>query len=155
MSDSADIYKLFDDVLIAWPKLAHWWHYVEENETFAMWLLNNSAGSPTTGIERARVLSRFLDIMEWTLDDLMQAAGDDLRGFEHRLEFFARGLESQGYKKETINNYFKALRSWLSYNDIELRRRVKLSRTESRRVMVPSPEDVAFILQIRARAYLY
>ena len=147
MSDATDVFKLFDDVTIAWPKRAHWWRYVEENETFAMWLLNTSAGSPTTGIERVRVLARFLDIMDWSLDDLMQVAVDDLRGFERRLEIFARGLESQGYKRETINNYFKALRSWLSYNDIELRRRVKLSRTESKRVMVPSPNDVAFILR--------
>jgi hypothetical protein len=107
----ADVFKLFDDPFIAWPRRAHWWHYVEENETFAMWLLNTSAGSPTTGIERARVLSRFLDIMEWSLDDLMQVAVSDLHGLERRLEIFARRLESQGYKRETINNYYKALRS--------------------------------------------
>lgn len=146
-SEAPDAFMLFDDPSIAWPKRAHWWHYVEENETFALWLLNTSAGSPTTGIERARVLSRFLDIMEWSLNDLMQEVVDDLRGFEHRLELFARRLESQGYKRETINNYFKALRSWLSYNDIELRRRVKLRYTESKREMVPSPNDVNFILR--------
>ena len=146
-SEVFDVFKLFDDPLIAWPRRAHWWHYVEENETFAMWLLNTSAGSPTTGIERARVLSRFLDIMGWSLDDLMQNAVDDIRGLERRLELFARRLESQGYKRETINNYFKALRSWLGYNDIDLRRRVKLRRTESKREKVPSPDDVALILR--------
>ena len=88
-SEVADVFRLFDDPLIAWPRRAHWWHYVEENEMFAMWLLNTSAGSPTTGIERARVLSRFLDIMEWSLDDLMQVAVSDLHGLERRLDLFA------------------------------------------------------------------
>jgi len=147
MSEVTDIFKLFDDPMIAWPRRAHWWHYVEDNETFALWLLNNSAGSPTTGIERARVLARFLDIMSWTLDDLMENALRDTRGLERRLEIFARGLESQGYKRETINNYFKALRSWLSYNDIDLKRRVKLIRTESRREKVPSPDEVGLIIR--------
>ena len=63
-----DVSSLFSDPKIAWPKRAHWWHYVEENETFALWLLNAAAGSYTTAIEQARVLARFLDIMNWSLD---------------------------------------------------------------------------------------
>jgi len=76
----------------------------------------------------------------------MRLAVEDRLGLERRLEVFARGLEAQGYKRGSINNYFKAVRSWLGYNGIRLTRRVKLSRTESRREMVPSPDDVAFIL---------
>ncbi|KON31109.1 hypothetical protein AC482_02025 [miscellaneous Crenarchaeota group-15 archaeon DG-45] len=138
--------SLFSDPNIAWPKQARWWNYVEENETFALWLLNAAAGSHTTAIEQARVLARFLDIMNWSLDDFTRLAKDDKRGLERRLEIFARGLESQGYKRATINNYFKAIRSWLRYNDVELTRRIKLSKTESRREMVPSQDDVALIL---------
>jgi hypothetical protein len=39
------VFSLFDDPSIAWPKRAHWWHYVEENETFALWVLNTAAGA--------------------------------------------------------------------------------------------------------------
>ena len=145
--DFSDLRRLFDDPKIAWPRRAHWWHYVEEDETFALWLLNNSAGSPTTGIERARVLSRFLNLMGWSLDEMMSYVEGDLRQFERRLEIFARNQEVQGYKRETINNYFKALRSWLKYNGIELQRRIKLSQTESKREKVPNPDEVALILK--------
>ena len=144
---ASDVMSLFDDPNVAWPKRSHWWHFVEENETFAMWLLNVAAGSHTTAIEQARALARFLDIVGWTLDDFTNLAHEDKRKLERRLELFARRLESQGYKRGTINNYFKAIKSWLRYNDVELTRRIKLSRTTSKREMVPSPEDVALILR--------
>ena len=86
---------------------------MEENETFALWVLNTAAGSPTTAIEQARVLARFLDRMGWSLDELTELALKDKLNLERRLEVFARTLESQGYKRESINNYFKSLRSWL------------------------------------------
>jgi integrase len=143
----SDIMSLFSDPRVAWPKRAHWWHYVEENETFALWILNAAAGSHTTAIEQARALARYLDMMKWSLEDFTRKAKDDKQGLERRLELFARRLESQGYKRGTINNYFKAIRSWLRYNDVELTRRIKLSRTESRREMVPSQDDVALILK--------
>ena len=139
--------SLFDDPRIAWPKRAHWWHYVGENETFALWLLNVAAGSPTTAIEQARSLARFLDLMDWSLEDMMGYVSKDKHGFEKRLELFARKMESQGYKRGTINNYFKAIRSWMRYNGIELTRRIKLKKTASKREMVPSPEQVALILR--------
>jgi integrase len=141
------VFSLFDDPSIAWPKRAHWWHYVEENETFALWVLNTAAGSPTTAIEQARVLARFLDRMEWSLDELTELALKDKLNLERRLEVFARTLESQGYKRESINNYFKSLRSWLRYNNVELTRRIKLSRTESKREKVPSPEDLDLVMK--------
>jgi len=137
---------MFEDSRIAWPKRAHWWRFVEENDIFALWVLNTAAGSPTTAFEHGKVLGRFLDRMGWSLDDLMKLASEDKLGLERRLEIFARSMESQGYKRGTINNYFKALRSWLGYNGIELTRRIKLSRTESKREKVPSPEDVSLIL---------
>jgi len=59
----AALLSMFDDPDIAWPKRSHWWHYVDENEVFAMWLMNVAAGSHTTAIEQARTLARFLDIM--------------------------------------------------------------------------------------------
>ncbi len=141
------VFSLFDDPSIAWPKRAHWWHYVGENETFALWLLNVAAGSPTTAIEQARILARFLDRMGWSLDELTELALEDKFNLERRLEVFARSLESQGYKRGTINNYFKAVRSWLGYNNIELTRRIKLSRTESKREKVPSPDDLDLVMR--------
>jgi len=39
------------------------------------------------------------------------------------------------------------VRSWLSYKDVDLRRIIKISRTESKREKVPSPEDVDLILR--------
>ena len=147
MKNTDRVLDLFNDPSISWPKRAHWWHYVEENETFALWILNVSAGSISTAIERARRLARFLDMMNWSLDEMMELVSEDQGSFERRLELFARKLESQGYKQGTINNYFKALRSWLSYTDIHLRRRIKISRTESKREKVPTPDDVALILR--------
>lgn len=110
-------------------------------------MLNNAAGSYTTAIERGRVFARFLDMMNYSLDEMMELVSEDQSGFERNLELFARKLESQGYKQGTINNYFKALRSWLAYNDVHLRRRIKISRTESKREKVPTPDDIALILR--------
>ena len=142
-----DVKGMFSDSTIAWPKRAHWWHYVEEDENFALWLMNMAAGSPTTAIENARVLSRFLDLKDWALDDVLRSVNEDKRGFERQLELFARSMESQGYKKGYISNYFKAIRSWLRYNDVELKQRIKLNRTESKRVKVPDPDEVELIIR--------
>lgn len=142
-----DVKEMFSDSSIAWPRRAHWWHYVEEDENFALWLMNTAAGSPTTAIENARVLARFLDLKEWTLDDILRSVNEDQRAFERQLELFARSMESQGYKKGYINNYFKAIRSWLRYNDVELKRRIKLNKTESKRVKVPNPDEVELVIQ--------
>ncbi len=144
-----DIGSLFNDPRIAWPKRAHWWRYVEENDNFALWVLNNAAGSPTTAFEHGKVLNRFLDRMGWKLDDLVNNASSDKMGFERRLEVFARGLEAQGYKRGSINNYFKAVRSWLGYNGIELTRRIKLNQTESKREKVRADQHGRQILRRR------
>jgi integrase len=147
MRDMSDMRALFDDPNIAWPKRAHWWHYVEDNENFALWLLNTAAGSPTTAIERARALARFLDRMNWSLKELTELALNDKGNLERRLELFARRMESQGYKRGSINNYFKAVRSWLTYNGVELTRRIKLNQTETKREKVPTPDELELVLK--------
>ena len=66
------------------PKRAKWRHLYDEDENFRLWFHNLARGSPTTAIERARVLYRFLGWMGWDLDDLtrqLREAAHGLRGF--------------------------------------------------------------------------
>ena len=86
VSLEGDVRRLFDDSRVAWPRRAHWWRYVEEDESFALWVLNTAAGSPSTAFEHGKVLGRFLDRMGWGLGDLMRLAVEDRLGLERLLD---------------------------------------------------------------------
>jgi integrase len=103
-----------------------------------------------TARENARILFRFLREHEMTPQSLVERAKQDRSGVEDLLSDFVSKLHRKNYSPAYISNYLKAVRSWLSYNEIRLMRRIKignLSRTptiEDERV--PSRDELRQIL---------
>ena len=70
------------------PVRARWYPLYVEDEEFRLWFDNLARGSPTTAIERARVLYRFLGLNNITLYELTDQIKTDVDGFEKKLMAF-------------------------------------------------------------------
>ena len=132
------------------PKRAKWRHLYDGDENFRLWFHNLARGSPTTAIERARVLYRFLGWMGWGLDDLTRQLTVDRDVLEKRLMAFVGSQEEKGYAPGTIENYVKAVKSWANWNGVTLVRKIKISNRTSTPTLdteeVPSVQEVKNIL---------
>lgn len=109
------------------PVRAKWYKLYENDEDFQLWFDNNARGSPTTAIEMARVLYRFLGIMELTLGELTNQILKDQDRFEKKLMAFVGEQEKEGYAPGSIENYLKSVRSWANWHGINFVRRIKIS----------------------------
>ena len=109
------------------PVRAKWYSLYEENEDFHLWFDNLARGAPTTAIERARVLYRFLGIMEITLDELTGKILNDRDRFEKRLMAFVGTQEKEGYAPGSIENYLKSVKSWANWHGVTFVRKIKIS----------------------------
>lgn len=132
------------------PKRAKWRHLYDDDENFRLWFDNLARGSPTTAIERARVLYRFLGWMGWDLDELTRQLTKDRDMFEKRLMAFVGLQEGKGYAPGTIENYVKSIKAWANWNGVALVRKIKISNRESTPTLddevVPSVREVKDIL---------
>src|SRR4030043_1227071 len=108
-----------------WVKTARWAKLLEE-EDFRRWHENLARGSTGTAVERARVLYRFLNVQGMTPRGLVDLAKEDRRRVEDLLSDFVGKLLKEGKSPGYIENYLKAVRSWLEYNEIKLIRRIKI-----------------------------
>ncbi len=71
------------------PVRARWYSLYVEDEEFRLWFDNLARGSPTTAIERARVLIRFLGLnYNGKLDELTDQIKTDVDIFEKKLMAF-------------------------------------------------------------------
>uniref|UniRef100_A0A6M3M3X6 Putative integrase family protein n=1 Tax=viral metagenome TaxID=1070528 RepID=A0A6M3M3X6_9ZZZZ len=113
------------------PTRARWYPLYEEDEDFKLWFDNNARGSPTTAIERARVLFRFIRLMGWSLDELTDQIKDDRDRFEKLLMSFVGQQEKAGYAPGTISSYIKAVKSWTNWHSVQLVRKIKISNGNS------------------------
>ena len=118
-------------------RVARWAYLLEENPNFRRWYENLARGSEGTARERARVLYRFLRFHDLTPDGLVELAMGDRRGVEDTLSDFVARLHREGKSPGYMENYLKAVRSWLEYNEIRLVRRIKIGN----RSATPSIED--------------
>ena len=109
------------------PVRAKWYRLYEENEDFHLWFDNLARGSPTTAIEGARVLYRFLGIMGITLDELTEQILNDRDRFEKRLMAFVGKQEKEGYAPGSIENYLKSVKSWANWHGVTFVRKIKIS----------------------------
>ncbi len=90
-----------------------------------------------TAVERARVLYRFLRIHDSSPRALVDLAKKDRRKVEDILSDFVGKLLNEGKSPGYVENYLKAVRSWLDYNEIRLVRRIKIGNRNA----TPSIED--------------
>jgi hypothetical protein len=105
---------------------ARWAHLLDENQDFRRWYDNLARGSEGTARERARILYRFLTIHDLTPDGLVAQAKADRRAVEDLLSDFMSKLHREGKAPGYMENYLKAVRSWLTYHDVRLVRRITI-----------------------------
>jgi integrase len=105
---------------------ARWAHLLEDDPEFRRWYENLARGSLGTARERARILYRFLRIHDLTPDNLVSMATADRRAVEDLLSDFMGRLHQEGKAPGYMENYLKAVRSYLTYHDVRLVRRITI-----------------------------
>jgi hypothetical protein len=132
-------------------KRARWSHLLTENPDFRRWYENLASGSDNTAKERARILYRFLTHHNMTADGLAALAKADRRKVENLLSDFMGQLHRAGKSPAYMANYLKAVRSWLTYHDILLVRRITIGN----RNITPSIADERVPTHDELRAILH
>lgn len=107
-------------------RVARWAYLLDEDPDFKRWYENLSRGSLGTAKERARVLFRFLNFHDLTPQELVRRTREDRRQVEDVLMDFVAGLHNDGKSPGYIENYLKAVRSWLKFNGLELVRTINI-----------------------------
>jgi len=126
------------------------WEGLLSGDDFKRWYENLARGSEGTARERARLLYRFLRLQGLSCGGLVELAKKDRKKVEDMLCDFVAELQSDGKSPGYIENYLKAVRSWLDYNEVRLVRRIKIGNRnatptiESERV--PTKEELRTIL---------
>jgi len=109
-------------------------------------------GSEVTAKENARVLYRFLNRVGLTPLGLVELAKKDRRRVEYMLMDFVGDPHKEGKAPNYIDNYLKAVRSRLNFNEVRLVRRIKIRNrnltptTSNERV--PTKDELIAILSI-------
>jgi integrase len=129
---------------------ARWAHLLDENQDFRRWYENLARGSEGTARERARILYRFLTIHDLTVDGLVAMAKADRRAVEDLLSDFMGRLHRERKAPGYMENYLKAVRSWLTYHDVRLVRRITIGN----RHVTPSIADERVPTRNELRAIL-
>ncbi len=137
---------------------ARWAHLLEDNADFRRWYENLSRGSEVTAKENARVLYRFLGHVNMTPGGFANLAKEDRNRVEDVLLDFVDELHKERKAPNYIDNYLKAVRSWLNFNEIRLVRVIKVGNRNSTPTIanerVPTSEELKTILcypKVRAR----
>ena len=130
---------------------ARWARLLEENPEFRRWYKNLSRGSEGTANERARVLYRFLVKNDMTVDSILELAREDVRNVEDILFDFMSKLYDEGKSPGYMENYLKAVKSWLKFNGILLVRSINIGNRNSTPTIdderVPTPDELQQILK--------
>lgn len=107
-------------------RVARWKHLLEEDDDFRRWYDNMARGSETTAKEHTRILYRFLSKHDLTPKRLVEIAKKDRKLVEDLLSDFITSLHKEGKSPGYMENYLKAVRSWLNYNEVRLLRKIKI-----------------------------
>lgn len=116
---------------------ANWVEWIENDKELKRWYDNLSRGSPGTARERIRVLYRYCTHFNLTPQELVKMATDNRKNVEDQISDFVTQLEKKRKKDGTryspgyIENFLKAVKSWLNYNGIRLVRRIKISNSRA------------------------
>ena len=92
------------------------------------WYDNLARGSPLTAEGRLRRLGRFCEMHEMTPTQIVDLAVKDLRIATDLLEDHITMMESKGYSPGYVDEQIKTVKSWLRYFDVEVRRKIRVSR---------------------------
>ncbi|MGC9167242.1 MAG: site-specific integrase, partial [Thermoplasmata archaeon] len=122
-----------------------------ESNSVRRWYENVSAGSKITADVYLRTLGLFCELNNTEPDEIVKLAKDDPREFKNKFMDFVRSLERQSKAGSYIARFKRTLRSWLKFNDLDIKLDVKIKgENESPRIAnerVPSKEELARILR--------
>ncbi len=123
------------------------------------WRANLARGSKLTAQVYLRRLSRACELLDSTPRKLIEKASEDMKGFQDSLQDMVTQLESQGKSPGYILGIVKVVKSWLRQNDLEIIRRIKVSRPTATPTLeneqIPSKEELSRIFRsssLRVRA---
>jgi len=101
------------------------------------WYMNISRGSPITAEVYLRRLSLFCRQNGLTPEGLVTLGRESRKRLEDLVEDHITRMESEGKSPGYVEGVLKAVKSWLIHNDVELKRRIKISN----RGATPTIED--------------
>ncbi|MGC9074081.1 MAG: site-specific integrase, partial [Caldisericum sp.] len=122
-----------------------------ESNSVKRWYENVSAGSKITADVYLRTLGLFCELNNTEPEKIIKLAKDDPREFKNKFMDFVRSLEKQGKAGSYIVRFKKTLKSWLKFNDIDIKFNIKIKgEYETPKIAnerVPSKEELARILR--------
>jgi len=125
--------------------------YLLENENVRRWYENIKAGSRITADVYLRTLGLYCEINNTNPQEILNRASRDPKKFKNDFIDFVRSQEKNGKAGSYIVRFKKTLRSWLKFNEIDLKIDVKIKgENESPRITnerVPSKEELARIIR--------
>ncbi|MGC8663924.1 MAG: site-specific integrase, partial [Thermoplasmata archaeon] len=122
-----------------------------ENNSVRRWYENVSAGSKITADVYLRTLGLFCELNNTDPGKIVNDAKENPRKFKENFMDFVRSLEKQGKAGSYIVRFKKTLKSWLNFNDIEIKFDVKIKgEYETPKIAnerVPSKEELSRIIR--------
>jgi hypothetical protein len=122
-----------------------------EDESVARWLKNIGRGSIITAEVSQRRLGKACELLDTTPKEMVAKAKKRPKAFQDELEDLVAKMEEHGKAPQYIVGILKVIKSWLSYNDITLSRRIKIRNPSStpsiENEQVPSQEELARIFR--------
>jgi len=98
---------------------------MDEDENFSSWIENIARGSKINAEATLRQMGRLCLLFQVTQMDVGRMSRGEAGAFLLRV---VSHLEGEGLRSSSINSYVKALKGWWRFNDVDVTRRVRLSR---------------------------
>jgi hypothetical protein len=117
------------------------------NPEIKRWYENNRRGSKQTAEVNLRRLSKFCEDHQITPLELVEIGMKDNKTMADMLQDHVTWLEEQGKAPGYIKKIITGVKSWLTHNDIEIRRKIKISNVTATPTLqnerVPEPDELA------------
>lgn len=130
-------------------KSKHAW-LIDEEEV-RRWNKNLERGSKITAEVSLRRLGKACELLDLIPKEMVNKAEKQMKPFQDSLEDLVSRLEEEGKAPQYIMGIMKVIKSWLSYNDITLTRKIKIRNPSSTPTIeneqVPSQEELARIFR--------
>ncbi len=123
-----------------------------KDENIRRWHENMARGSKLTASVRLRRLKLFCQTTGKTAAELVSVGQKNIMELENILLDHVSWLESQNYAPGYIDNILKAIRSWLAFNYVVPKRKIKITnagipvRIQDERI--PTKEELAAMLDV-------
>ena len=131
------------------PVSKHAW--LLQDDVVARWVKNIERGSIITAEVSQRRLGKACELLHTTPKAMVSKAKKQLKQFQNDLEDLVAEMESADKSPQYITGIMKVIKSWLSYNDITLTRKIKITNASATPTIedeqVPSQDELARIFR--------